>query len=135
MFTCRCSATLHCAWRLAADEPRSSRCFRSHLPSPDVFWTLQEEETERAEAEAAAAKALADAARKEARAAHRAQLKKEGKLLTGKAKKEAERLAAMREQLLANTDIQLGDINHAMWTRLGCCTATCDCQAITYRVT
>ena len=60
------------------------------------------------EKEAAEKKEAADKARREARAEHRAQLKREGKLLTGKAKKEADRLAAMREQLLANTDVDLG---------------------------
>eukprot|EP00208_Stichococcus_sp_RCC1054_P001979 CAMPEP_0206140654 /NCGR_PEP_ID=MMETSP1473-20131121/10223_1 /ASSEMBLY_ACC=CAM_ASM_001109 /TAXON_ID=1461547 /ORGANISM="Stichococcus sp, Strain RCC1054" /LENGTH=1691 /DNA_ID=CAMNT_0053534881 /DNA_START=139 /DNA_END=5214 /DNA_ORIENTATION=- len=67
----------------------------------------QEEEAEQAEKEAAEKKEAADKVRREARAEHRAQLKREGKLLTGKAKKEADRLAAMREQLLAKADISL----------------------------
>ncbi len=66
------------------------------------------------EKEAAEKKEVADKARREARAEHRAQLRREGKLLTGKAKKEAERLAAMREQLLANNNVTQG----APWS---CC--------------
>lgn len=60
------------------------------------------------EKEAAEKKEAADKVRREARAEHRAQLRREGKLLTGKAKKEAERLAAMREQLLANNNVTQG---------------------------
>ena len=53
-----------------------------------------EEEAKRAEEEAAA--------RKEAKRERRAELKRQGLLLTGKAKQEAQRLAAMREQILKN---------------------------------
>ena len=61
---------------------------------------LREEEEERL-AEEAAAKKAADAERRKAdKLARREQLKKEGKLLTGKAKAEAERLVRVREQLL-----------------------------------
>jgi hypothetical protein len=54
----------------------------------------REEEEERRKAEERERKRAAAKAKKE-------QLKKEGKLLTGKAKAEAERLAALRAQLLA----------------------------------
>lgn len=53
-----------------------------------------EEEAKRAEEEAAR--------RKEAKRERRAELKRQGLLLTGKAKQEAQRLAAMREQILKN---------------------------------
>ena len=67
----------------------------------------QEEEQRLAEEKAAAEKVQRDEERREARAAARAQAKKEGRLLTGKAKKEAERMAAFRAQLLANADVDL----------------------------
>lgn len=44
--------------------------------------------------------------RKAERLERRAQLKREGKLLTGKAKKEAERLAAVREQFLKQSGME-----------------------------
>lgn len=44
--------------------------------------------------------------RKAERLERRAQLKREGKLLTGKAKKEAERLAAVREQFLKQAGME-----------------------------
>lgn len=53
-----------------------------------------EEEAQRADEEAAR--------RKEAKRERRAELKRQGLLLTGKAKQEAQRLAAMREQILKN---------------------------------
>ena len=74
----------------------------------------QEEEQRLAEERAAAEKAARDEERREARAAARAQAKKEGRLLTGKAKKEAERMAAFRAQLLAKADVDLpGARSHA----------------------
>ena len=69
---------------------------------PHVVW--QEEEARIAEEEAAAKAETQAEERREARAAARALAKKEGRLLTGKAKKEADRLAAMRTQLLARAD-------------------------------
>ena len=68
---------------------------------------MQEEEQRLAEEKAAAEKLARDQERREARAAARAQAKKEGRLLTGKAKKEAERMAAFRAQLLAKADVDL----------------------------
>ena len=67
----------HAGWAQEAEEAR-------HL----------EEEAQRAEEEAAR--------RKEAKRERRAELKRQGLLLTGKAKQEAQRLAAMREQILKN---------------------------------
>jgi hypothetical protein len=49
----------------------------------------------------------------------REQLKKEGKLLTGKAKAEAERLAAMRAQLLKQAEEKGGC--KAAWSRYTSC--------------
>lgn len=45
--------------------------------------------------------------RKEEKAKQRAELKRQGLLKTGREKQEAERLAAMREQILKNADIDL----------------------------
>ncbi|KAK9832093.1 hypothetical protein WJX81_005641 [Elliptochloris bilobata] len=61
----------------------------------------EEEEARRAEEEARCAEEEA-ARRKEAKRERRAELKRQGLLLTGKAKQEAQRLAAMREQILKN---------------------------------
>ena len=58
---------------------------------------MRQEEEERKAAEAEA--------RKQRQRERRADLKKQGLLLTGKAKREAERLAAMREQLLRNAGL------------------------------
>ena len=69
---------------------------------------LQEEEAERKAAEEEARKQAEAERRKVDRAERRAQLKKEGKLLTGKAKKEAERLAAVREQFLKQAGLAGG---------------------------
>ena len=69
---------------------------------------LQEEEAERRAAEEEARRQAEAERRKVERAERRAQLKKEGKLLTGKAKKEAERLAAVREQFLKQAGLDGG---------------------------
>ncbi|KFM24316.1 Eukaryotic translation initiation factor 5B [Auxenochlorella protothecoides] len=71
---------------------------------------LREEEEERAAEEAERQKAEAAERRKAEKLARREQLKKEGKLLTGKAKAEAERLARVREQFLkqAGIDVDAG---------------------------
>lgn len=61
---------------------------------------VQEEEEERQREEEERQKKEGLERRKAERLERRAQLKREGKLLTGKAKKEAERLAAVREQFL-----------------------------------
>lgn len=61
---------------------------------------MQEEEEERQREEEERLKKEGSERRKAERLERRAQLKREGKLLTGKAKKEAERLAAVREQFL-----------------------------------
>ena len=61
---------------------------------------VQEEEEERQREEQERQKKEDSERRKAERLERRAQLKREGKLLTGKAKKEAERLAAVREQFL-----------------------------------
>ena len=61
---------------------------------------VQEEEEERQREEEERQKKEGSERRKAERLERRAQLKREGKLLTGKAKKEAERLAAVREQFL-----------------------------------
>jgi hypothetical protein len=66
----------------------------------------QEEEEVRRQEEEERRKAEEAERRKQERAERRAQLKREGKLLTGKAKKEAERLAAMREQLLKKAGLE-----------------------------
>ena len=62
--------------------------------------SAQEEEEERQREEEERQKKESSEKRKAERLERRAQLKREGKLLTGKAKKEAERLAAVREQFL-----------------------------------
>ncbi|KAL0036218.1 hypothetical protein WJX79_008552 [Trebouxia sp. C0005] len=61
---------------------------------------IREEEEERQREEDERQKKEDTERRKAERLERRAQLKREGKLLTGKAKKEAERLAAVREQFL-----------------------------------
>lgn len=61
---------------------------------------VQEEEEEQQREEEERHKKEGSEKRKAERLERRAQLKREGKLLTGKAKKEAERLAAVREQFL-----------------------------------
>lgn len=54
--------------------------------------------------------------RKAEKLARREQLKKEGKLLTGKAKAEAERLARVREQFLKQAGI---DVDAGLWNGVG----------------
>ncbi len=66
----------------------------------------QEEEEERQREEDERQKKEATERRKAERLERRAQLKREGKLLTGKAKKEAERLAAIREQFLKQSGME-----------------------------
>ena len=66
----------------------------------------QEEEEERIREEEERQKKEDTERRKAERLERRAQLKREGKLLTGKAKKEAERLAAVREQFLKQAGIE-----------------------------
>ena len=65
----------------------------------------QEEEEERQREENERLKKENEERRKAERLERRAQLKREGKLLTGKAKKEAERLAAVREQFLKQAGV------------------------------
>ncbi|KAL3150312.1 hypothetical protein ABBQ32_000160 [Trebouxia sp. C0010 RCD-2024] len=66
---------------------------------------IREEEEERQREEEERLKKEGSERRKAERLERRAQLKREGKLLTGKAKKEAERLAAVREQFLKQAGI------------------------------
>ena len=67
---------------------------------------VQEEEEERQREEDERQKKEDTERRKAERLERRAQLKREGKLLTGKAKKEAERLAAVREQFLKQSGME-----------------------------
>lgn len=69
---------------------------------------VQEEEAARIAEEEEARMAVEKEQRKAERAARRAEAKRQGLLLTGKAKKEAERLAALREQLLRNSGVDVG---------------------------
>ena len=69
---------------------------------------MQEEEAARRAEEEEARLAVEKEQRKVERAARRAEAKRQGLLLTGKAKKEAERLAALREQLLRNSGVDVG---------------------------
>lgn len=62
----------------------------------------QEEEAARRQEEEEARKLEEAERRKQERKDRRAEMKRQGLILTGKAKKEAERLAAFREQLLAS---------------------------------
>ena len=73
---------------------------------------VQEEEEARRQEEEKRKKKEDTERRKAERLERRAQLKREGKLLTGKAKKEAERLAAVREQFLkqAGVDAPPGEL-------------------------
>lgn len=66
---------------------------------------LREEEEERRREEEEARKKEEAERRKAEKAARRDQLKREGKLLTGKAKAEAERMARAREQLLRQAGV------------------------------
>ena len=68
---------------------------------------VQEEEAARIAAEEEAWLAVEKEQRKADRAARRAEAKRQGLLLTGKAKKEAERLAAIREQLLRDSGVDV----------------------------
>ena len=77
---------------------------------------VQEEEAARKAEEEEAQLAAEREQRKADRAARRAEAKRQGLLLTGKAKKEAERLAALREQLLAKAGVEIasapsGEVN------------------------
>ena len=65
---------------------------------------VQEEEEVRLREEEDARKLEEAERRKSERKERRAEMKRQGLILTGKAKKEAERLAAFREQLLAQAD-------------------------------
>lgn len=67
---------------------------------------IREEEEERQREEDERQKKEDTERRKAERLERRAQLKREGKLLTGKAKKEAERLAAVREQFLKQSGME-----------------------------
>jgi translation initiation factor 5B len=71
---------------------------------------IREEEEERLREEEETRKKEEAEKRKADKAARREQLKKEGKLLTGKAKAEAERLARVREQLLRQAGIDPTEI-------------------------
>jgi 5'-3' exonuclease len=66
---------------------------------------LQEEETARLAAEEEARKKEEAERRKAEKLARRTEMKRQGLLLTGKAKREAERLAAIREQLLKSAEV------------------------------
>lgn len=66
---------------------------------------MQEEETARAAEEAEKTKAEEAEKRRQERLERRADMKKKGLLLTGKQKAEAQRLAAVREQLLAQAGL------------------------------
>ncbi len=66
---------------------------------------VQEEEAARAAEEAEKIKAEEAEKRRQERLERRAELKKKGLLLTGKQKVEAQRLAAMREQLMAQAGL------------------------------
>ncbi len=95
------------------------------LPVPPLIWLptpnivpcrqgltsgsgVQEEEAARIAEEEEARMAVEKEQRKADRAARRAEAKRQGLLLTGKAKKEAERLAAIREQLLRDSGVDVG---------------------------
>lgn len=69
----------------------------------------QEEEAERLREEEERRKAEEAERKKAEKKERRAEMKRQGLLLTGKAKKEAERLAAMREQFLKQTGAELVD--------------------------
>lgn len=66
---------------------------------------MQEEEAARAAEEAEKMKAEEAEKRRQERLERRAEMKKKGLLLTGKQKAEAQRLAAVREQLLAQAGL------------------------------
>jgi hypothetical protein len=68
---------------------------------------VQEDEAARKAAEEEERLAAEREQRKAERAARRADAKRQGLLLTGKAKKEAERLTMLREQLLRNSGVAL----------------------------
>ena len=68
---------------------------------------MQEEGAARKAAEEEERLAAEREQRKAERAARRAEAKRQGLLLTGKAKKEAERLAMLREQLLRNSGVDV----------------------------
>ena len=72
---------------------------------------VQEEEAARRAEEEEARLAAEKEQRKAERAVRRAEAKRQGLLLTGKAKKEAERLAALREQLLRNSGVDVGGVS------------------------
>ncbi len=63
---------------------------------------MQEEEADRIREEEERRKAEEAERKKAEKREKKAELKRQGLILTGKAKKEAERLAAMREQILKN---------------------------------
>ena len=67
----------------------------------------QEEESARKAAEEEARLAAGMEQRKADRAARRAEARRQGLLLTGKAKRDAERLAVQREQLLRNSGVDI----------------------------
>lgn len=71
---------------------------------------LQEEEEALRAEEEAKRKEEEKQRRKEERLKNRAELKRQGLLLTGKAKQEALRLEAMREQILKNAGADLSDL-------------------------
>ena len=73
----------------------------------DIRAWVQEEEAARKAEEEEGQLAAEREQRKADRAARRAEAKRQGLLLTGKAKKEAERLAALREQLLAKAGVEI----------------------------
>eukprot|EP00884_Botryococcus_braunii_P012838 jgi/Botrbrau1/21555/Bobra.174_2s0055.2 len=85
--------------RLAAEERRRAEEERIR----------QEEEAERLREEEEQRKAEETERKKAEKRERRAEMKRQGLILTGKAKKEAERLAAMREQFLRQTGTELVD--------------------------
>ena len=86
----------------------------------------QEEEAARLAAEEEARKAEEAERRKADRLARRAEAKRQGLILTGKAKREAERLAAMREQILKNAAVDGAAANGAHYRlSLPCCMLRC----------
>ena len=87
---------------------------------------VQEEEAARIAEEEEARLAVEKEQRKADRAARRAEAKRQGLLLTGKAKKEAERLAAIREQLLRDSGVDVGGASpsKAPLRKCACCVAS-----------
>ena len=98
--TCESAGQLPAA---RANVPVPSQLAYVHvILMPTTSENVQEEEAARLAEEEEARRAEDAERRKAERLARRAEAKRQGLILTGKAKREAERLAAMREQILKN---------------------------------